>query len=145
MSDFRPLEFLPPLVKQILLPSLAGSTAVCFTHPMDLTKIRLQLDNEMAKKGSPRAYKGIFHCLQHNWTNDGIRGLQRGLSFGIVREFLFTGCRIGLYDVALKRFKVFRGTGEVAPTASEQMIVGQSVGKMLGFLCSGKIGFNIVY
>jgi hypothetical protein len=57
MTDARPLDFLPPFAKQILLPSVAGSTAVCFTHPMDLTKVRLQLDNEMAKKGSPRAYK----------------------------------------------------------------------------------------
>jgi hypothetical protein len=32
---------------QILLPSLAGSTAVCFTHPMDLTKIRLQLGSDL--------------------------------------------------------------------------------------------------
>lgn len=30
-------------LKQILLPSFAGSFAVLFTHPLDLTKIRLQL------------------------------------------------------------------------------------------------------
>ena len=60
----------------------AGSCAVFFSHPIDLTKTRLQLDNELAKRGSPRAYKGIFDCLYHNWSNFGIRGLQRGLQFG---------------------------------------------------------------
>jgi hypothetical protein len=38
----------PSLVKQILLPSLAGSTAVIFTHPLDVTKIRLQLGENIA-------------------------------------------------------------------------------------------------
>jgi hypothetical protein len=40
MSEKRKHDFFP---KQILLPSLAGSCAVLFTHPLDLTKIRLQL------------------------------------------------------------------------------------------------------
>lgn len=61
---------------------LTGSCAVVFSHPMDLTKTRLQLDNELAKRGSPRSYKGILDCLQHNFNNYGIRGLQRGLQFG---------------------------------------------------------------
>jgi hypothetical protein len=72
--------------------------------------------------------QGILHCLKHNWERDGIKGLQRGLSYGIVREFMFNGCRIGLYDVALARYKSFQGTRGQTATASEQLIVGQSVG-----------------
>ena len=36
-------------VKQLGMPAVAGSLAACFTHPLELTKIRLQLDNELAQ------------------------------------------------------------------------------------------------
>jgi peptide methionine sulfoxide reductase MsrB len=35
--------------KQIGLPAVSGAMAVCFSHPLELTKIRLQLDNELAQ------------------------------------------------------------------------------------------------
>ena len=33
---------------QVGAPALSGGIAVCFSHPLELTKVRLQLDNERA-------------------------------------------------------------------------------------------------
>lgn len=90
-----------PLLEQMGAPAIAGGIAVCFSHPLELTKVRLQLDNERAARGTPRMYKGWVHCVAENWKSDGIRGLQRGLSLGITREVCFNAVRIGLLDSVL--------------------------------------------
>ena len=40
-----------------------------------------------------------------------MRGLQRGLSLGITREFFFNGARIGMYGPALDMVRSARGRG----------------------------------
>ena len=42
------------------MPAAAGGIAVCFSHPLELTKVRLQLDNERAALGTPR----MCECFQ---------------------------------------------------------------------------------
>ena len=91
-----------PLAVDMLLPAVAGGIAVCFSHPLELTKTRLQLDNERAAKGSPRTYSSWIDCWLQNWRKDGVRGLQRGLQLGMAREFCFNGIRIGLSDAVLE-------------------------------------------
>lgn len=88
----------PPLIEQLGAPAVAGGIAVCFSHPLELTKVRLQLDNERAAQGTPRMYKGWVDCVVSNWRSDGVRGLQRGLSLGITREVCFNAVRIGLLE-----------------------------------------------
>lgn len=85
------------------LSSLAGCCAVCFSHPLELTKTRLQLDGELAKlQKSDMQYRGWRHCVAHNWAKDGIAGLQRGLSMAIIREGIFNFFRIGLFDPSVR-------------------------------------------
>ena len=86
---------------QLGMPAVAGGLAVCFTHPLELTKVRLQLDNERAAAGTPRIYKGWIDCVARNYASDGIYGLQRGLSLGITREVCFNAIRIGLVEPVL--------------------------------------------
>jgi hypothetical protein len=81
----------------------------------------------MAKRGSPKAYRGIIHCLTHNFSQDGIRGLQRGLSYGMMREFFFTGSRIGFNDIILSRYLAYNGRQN--PTPTERFAIGQTVGE----------------
>mmetsp|Transcript_12376 Transcript_12376/g.31622 ORF Transcript_12376/g.31622 Transcript_12376/m.31622 type:complete len:309 (-) Transcript_12376:150-1076(-) len=80
------------------MPAAAGGIAVCFSHPLELTKVRLQLDNERAARGTPRMYKGWLDCFAQNYQAEGIRGLQRGLSLGITREVCFNAIRIGMLE-----------------------------------------------
>jgi solute carrier family 25, member 34/35 len=86
----------------------------------------------MAMKGSTRAYRGIFHCLYHNWQTAGIRGLQRGLSYGILREFFFNGVRIGCYEPVLHQYQHLRNIEANELSNYERFFLGQFVGAFAG-------------
>lgn len=123
---FRPLHFLPPTVKQFLLPSLAGCMAVVFSHPLELIKVRLQLD----RNGATRSYRGWFHCFVHTWKTHGLRGLENGLQFGLLREFFFNAIRFGCYDQALHTYASLMSENTV--TIAEKFAVGLGVGAFAG-------------
>ena len=118
---------MPGLLESMGLPAIAGGMAVCLSHPLELTKVRLQLDNEVAARGTKRQYEGWTDCLQKNWRSDGIRGLQRGLPLGITREVFFNAVRIGLYEPVLGTIGSISGRGERAPSMQERMLAGFTV------------------
>ncbi|EGN92526.1 hypothetical protein SERLA73DRAFT_191036 [Serpula lacrymans var. lacrymans S7.3] len=72
-------------LKDIAFGSIAGMVAEVFEYPFDLAKVRLQsqiLDNS-ARFGGP------LDCLLKTWSEEGIRGLYRGLPvpiFGSMAE-----------------------------------------------------------
>ena len=122
---------------QLGLPALAGGLAVCFTHPLELTKVRLQLDNERASAGTPRVYKGWVDCFAKNYHSDGIGGLQRGLSVGIMREVCFNAVRIGLVEPVLDAVHAGAvATGmakaDAGPTGAERLVAGLTCGALGG-------------
>ena len=127
----------PPLVEQLAAPAVAGGIAVCFSHPLELTKVRLQLDNERAAAGTPRMYRGWVHCVVSNWKADGMRGLQRGLSLGITREVCFNAVRIGLLEPVLEGVhataaRVGWAEQAAAPGPSERLVAGLTCGALGG-------------
>ena len=87
--------------KQFGLPAVAGSMAVCVSHPLELTKVRLQLDNELVARGAAGRYEGWLHCVRSSWRAGGVANLWSGLSFGVAREFVFNCVRIGAFEPVL--------------------------------------------
>ena len=85
-------------LKQFGLPAVAGSTAVLASHPLELVKSRLQLDNELRARGATSQYNGWLDCVQTSWARGGARDLWRGVQFGVAREFVFNAARIGSFD-----------------------------------------------
>ena len=85
-------------LKQFGLPAVAGSTAVLASHPLELVKSRLQLDNELRARGATSQYSGWLDCVQTSWARGGARDLWRGVQFGVAREFVFNAARIGSFD-----------------------------------------------
>ena len=125
------------LLQQMGMPALAGGIAVCFSHPLELTKVRLQLDNERGLRGEPRMYRGWVDCVKQNFRAEGVRGLQRGLSLGITREVAFNAVRIGLLEQVLEKVHASAaGVGLVAadapPSATERLVSGLTCGAMGG-------------
>lgn len=53
---------------------------VTFSNPAEVAKTRLQLQGELAKDGGVKVYNSAVDALAKTWRNEGIRGLQRGLS-----------------------------------------------------------------
>ncbi|KAL9533428.1 Mitochondrial citrate transporter E [Sphaerulina musiva] len=78
---------------------IAACGAVTVTHSFETIKIRLQLQGELqAKKDAPRLYKGVLHGVKVVYTNEGLKGLLRGLNCAYVYQMTLNGCRLGFYD-----------------------------------------------
>ena len=67
---------------------IAGGMAACFavtlTNPLEVVKTRLQLQGELAVRNqAPKVYTGVFQALGVIARNEGIRGLQKGLTTAV--------------------------------------------------------------
>lgn len=129
-----------PWLLQLGLPAVAGSIAVCFTHPLELTKIRLSLDSELAHRGNAGKYTGWFDCVSKNWQRAGVRGLQAGLLLGVFREFFFNGIRIGLFEPFVALTQQANGShGINTPPSNSEKLIGGLLSGAFGGLCVNPI------
>ncbi|KAH7886061.1 mitochondrial carrier domain-containing protein [Phlebopus sp. FC_14] len=81
------------------LGSLSGTNAqVTVSNPAEVAKTRMQLQGELAKDGGQKIYKNALDVFAKTWRNEGIRGLQRGLSPAYAYQILLNGSRLGFYE-----------------------------------------------
>lgn len=74
-----------------------------FTNPADVAKTRLNMDRELQSSHAGKArYNGTIACIRQLWHVEGMSGVQRGLSFAIVRELSKGVFRIGLHEPIMK-------------------------------------------
>ncbi|CAG06857.1 unnamed protein product, partial [Tetraodon nigroviridis] len=87
----------PPL--DFALGAVACCVACVFTNPLEVVKTRLQLQGELRSRGSyQRHYRGVLQALWLVGRNDGLRGLQKGLSVGLIYQGVMNGVRLGSYS-----------------------------------------------
>ncbi|XP_056129807.1 solute carrier family 25 member 34 isoform X2 [Lampris incognitus] len=87
----------PPM--DFALGALACCGACVFTNPLEVVKTRLQLQGELLAKGTyQRHYRGVLQALWVVGRTDGLRGLQKGLSAGLMYQGLMNGVRLGSYS-----------------------------------------------
>ncbi|XP_029906588.1 solute carrier family 25 member 34 [Myripristis murdjan] len=87
----------PPL--DFALGALACCGACLFTNPLEVVKTRLQLQGELRARGSyQRHYRGVLQALWVVGRTDGLRGLQKGLTAGLIYQGLMNGVRLGSYS-----------------------------------------------
>uniref|UniRef100_A0A8D0G9M3 Solute carrier family 25 member 34 n=1 Tax=Sphenodon punctatus TaxID=8508 RepID=A0A8D0G9M3_SPHPU len=82
-----------------------GATACCmaciFTNPLEVVKTRLQLQGELCLRGTyPRHYRGVLQAMVAVCQADGLRGLQKGLTAGLLYQGLMNGVRFYFYSHA---------------------------------------------
>ncbi|KAM4702571.1 solute carrier family 25 member 34 isoform 2-T2 [Rhinophrynus dorsalis] len=82
-----------------------GASACCmacvFTNPLEVVKTRLQLQGELRSRGSyTRHYRGVLQAMVAVGQADGLRGLQKGLTAGLLYQGLMNGVRFYLYSYA---------------------------------------------
>jgi hypothetical protein len=89
------------IATRLALAGLSNCLSSCLTNPIDVIKIRLQLQSELA--GAPAAgqqhYSGMLSGMVKIGRVEGIRGLYRGLIPSLLRESSYSSIRVGLYDV----------------------------------------------
>ncbi|RMJ18817.1 hypothetical protein CDV36_001470 [Fusarium kuroshium] len=79
----------------IQYPKWFGGSASCLavicSHPLDLVKVRLQ-----ATPLSER--KNVLETIVHILRNEGVSGLYRGLSAGLLRQLTYGSTRFAIYE-----------------------------------------------
>jgi len=101
------------------LGGVAATIAASVTHPLDLTKVRLQASGE----------KGMISSLQNNFRSAGVRGLFDGISGTWMRQMSYSVCRFWAYDESKKLL----GAGANAP-AWKLATAGSMAGAIAGVI-----------
>ncbi|XP_066547029.1 solute carrier family 25 member 34 [Amia ocellicauda] len=95
----RPQALWPPL--DFVLGAGACCGACLFTNPLEVVKTRLQLQGELRARGSyPRQYRGVLQAIGAVARADGLLGLQKGLTAGLLYQGVMNGVRLGCYSYA---------------------------------------------
>ncbi|KAI0271649.1 dicarboxylic acid transporter [Gloeopeniophorella convolvens] len=76
------------------LGGVAASLAACCTHPLDLTKVRMQTVRPVPGAGSVSA----LTVLRNSIAESGIRSLYTGVSASILRQMTYSLVRLGSYE-----------------------------------------------
>merc|ERR1712187_993169 len=83
--------------KPMATGAAAGMSAAICTQPVDTLNFRVQVARAEGKTVSP------FAIASQTVRNEGILVFYKALSAGILRHVIYTGGRLGLFDVALQR------------------------------------------
>ncbi|ETO22507.1 mitochondrial dicarboxylate carrier protein [Reticulomyxa filosa] len=87
--------------RPFLLGGLAGSSATICIQPIDMVKVRIQLQGEGTGKGVNR---NPFSVGRELIAKEGFFSLYRGLSAGIVRQLTYGTTRLGVYRTLTNHF-----------------------------------------
>ncbi|XP_074102543.1 solute carrier family 25 member 35-like [Cotesia typhae] len=90
-----------PLGAEFVLGAASAVGAGIFTNPIDVIKIRLQLQGELEARGSyKKYYKNTFHAGYMIVKHEGIRGLQSGIASALAFQVVLNGIRLGSYKIS---------------------------------------------
>ncbi|KAK2035318.1 mitochondrial dicarboxylate transporter [Colletotrichum zoysiae] len=82
------------------LGGAAASMAVCFTHPLDQTKYRMQV---------LKSRESMFRAMYRFAARDGFSSLWSGLSASVFRQTTYSTARFGLYNYFARRATQWTG------------------------------------
>jgi len=85
--------------KPFVTGSMSGMFATCCIQPMDMIKVRIQLGAAEGGATSP------FTIASQMIKNEGFLSLYSGLSAGLTRQVVYTGARLGLFDIFTEKSK----------------------------------------
>ncbi|GFU07975.1 mitochondrial uncoupling protein 2 [Nephila pilipes] len=96
---------------------LSAGTAACvadmITFPLDVAKVRLQIQGEGVKAGLSKN-KGMFGMMVSIVQKEGPKSLYNGLCAGLQRQMCFASVRIGLYDSVKNQYSAL-ASGSISP------------------------------
>mmetsp|Transcript_2140 Transcript_2140/g.4919 ORF Transcript_2140/g.4919 Transcript_2140/m.4919 type:complete len:347 (+) Transcript_2140:252-1292(+) len=102
-------------VAETLQPFVCGGMAACFAssciHPIDLTKVRLQLAGEGLAPG--QAKPSSMQIVRDAVKADGIKGLYSGLSASLTRQATYGTARIGLHRSFSNKLQELNGGADI--------------------------------
>lgn len=91
---------MPSNFLEFVLGATAASGACFFTNPLEVVKIRMQLQGELQARGSYSVhYRNVFHASYTIAKHEGLTALQKGLCPALVYQVIMNGTRLGSYQV----------------------------------------------
>ncbi|KAJ1310146.1 hypothetical protein OPQ81_006891 [Rhizoctonia solani] len=105
------------------LGGAAASMAACFTHPLDLTKVRMQTRPGTASKAT------MLGTLTSSIRNLGVRSVYTGISAALMRQMSYSMVRFGCYE---HMKNVITEGGKKRPTAVQLVVAGGIAGGLGG-------------
>lgn len=116
---------------EVLAGGLAAALACVFTNPMEVVKIRLQVQGELQARGEyTTVYRNPVHGLYTMARTDGLRATQAGLGPAMTYQLVMNGVRLGSFAEMEKRGWC-GGEEPVGATLACSMLAG-SVSGLLG-------------
>jgi hypothetical protein len=90
------------ITTKIILAGCSNMSAACITNPVDVLKVRMQLDFESSSSAlnskPDRTYADIVSGTQRILKHEGIRGFYKGLNASLMREGSYSAIRLGAYE-----------------------------------------------
>mmetsp|Transcript_21824 Transcript_21824/g.40894 ORF Transcript_21824/g.40894 Transcript_21824/m.40894 type:complete len:304 (+) Transcript_21824:87-998(+) len=114
----------PPMYRKFLQGGLAAIAGASASHPLDLIKVRLQLQGEAGEAGARKL--GPVEMARSIVANDGAKGLFSGLTASMLRQAVYSSVRFGVYDVIKEKLGEVPGEKEL--TLIEKVVSGLSAG-----------------
>ncbi|KAL7288823.1 hypothetical protein TKK_0016799 [Trichogramma kaykai] len=104
-----------PAGVEFAFAAASGVCAGCFTNPIDVVKIRLQLQGELAARGSYQPiYRNTFHAAYLIARHEGILALQSGIAPALCFQVFLNGTRLGSYYFAKNKGFILNELGETS-------------------------------
>ncbi|XP_048739062.1 solute carrier family 25 member 35-like [Ostrea edulis] len=102
---------------EFLLAGVAGCGACLFTNPLEVVKIRMQLQGELKARGqSTIVYRNAIHGLYTIAKSEGIAGIQKGLVPGLWYQMTMNGLRLGTFQILTNAGYTTSSAGEYSFT-----------------------------
>ncbi|XP_033175545.1 solute carrier family 25 member 35 isoform X2 [Bombus impatiens] len=119
---------------EFAIGALAAVGAGFFTNPIDVIKVRLQLQGELeARNTYKKIYKNTLHAGYLIAKHEGITALQAGIVPALYFQVVLNGIRLGIYNTAKKYDLITNDKGDT-DILKTVIITGTSgsVGAVLG-------------
>merc|ERR1719347_1229643 len=113
-------------VRPFLIGGLSGSSATCCIQPIDMVKVRIQLQGEGGGAVTTNPVKIATQII----ASDGVGGLYKGLSAAILRQMTYGLSRLGIFRTITN---TMTPEGKTAADITFTQRLGAS-------LCAGGIG-----
>lgn len=125
--------------QEFFLGGTAAMMACVFTNPLEVVKTRMQLQGELAQRGTYKThYRNFFHAFVTVARNDGLRKLQAGLGPGLTYQLFMNGARLGSYQCFIDHglLEVADASGKRRRTFPRTVFFGAFSGMIGAFIAS---------
>eukprot|EP00698_Gefionella_okellyi_P004598 TRINITY_DN14204_c0_g1_i1.p1 TRINITY_DN14204_c0_g1~~TRINITY_DN14204_c0_g1_i1.p1 ORF type:complete len:303 (-),score=46.10 TRINITY_DN14204_c0_g1_i1:141-1049(-) len=121
----------PPAWVPFAVGGLSGMGATLFVQPIDLIKTRMQLSGV---GGATVQHKNFVSAFIAVAKSEGVAGLYKGLSAGLLRQATYTTTRLGVYNVLMEKADPVNKTGNILPFWQKALIgaTAGGIGSIVG-------------